>query len=243
VAGELAGRTAIVTGAAGGLGTAICDVFTRQGAAVLGVDLRGDGCFQADVGSEEGNQAMIDEAIQRHGQLDTLVLNAGLQYMAPIHEFPNAKWDQLMNVMVKGPAQAIKAAWPHLTAKPGGRIVITGSSLSIVGEPYKAAYVSAKHAVIGLMKVAALEGSAHGLCANAVAPGLMWTELMEGQIADHMRLRNETREQILERINLFQPGRAVEVSEVAETICFLASNRASGISGACIPVDLGALAI
>lgn len=206
------------------------------------VDLRGDGCFQADVGSREGNEAMVAEAIRRHGRLDTLILNAGIQHMAPIDEFPEADWDRLFNVMVKGPFFAIQAAWPHLTVQPGGRIVVTASVLSYIAEEFKAAYVSAKHAAIGLVKVAALEGMPHGLCANAVAPGLMWTGLMENQLADHMRLRDMTREQVLDRIMMYQPGRATETVEVADVIAFLASDKASSITAACVPVDFGVLA-
>ncbi|MDX6533220.1 MAG: 3-hydroxybutyrate dehydrogenase [Gaiellales bacterium] len=231
----------MVTGAAGGLGEAVCEVFEREGAAVVPVDIKGSHCFHADVGTQAGNRAMVGEALARHGRLDTLVLNAGLQFMAPIDEFPEVEWTRLFDVMVNGPSHAIKAAWPQLTAQPGGRIVVIGSSLSHVAEPFKAAYVAAKHAIVGLMKVAALEGGPHGLTANAVLPGLMWTQLMERQLEDHMRLRNETRETVLERINLLQPGRAIEPSEVAEMICFLSSDRASGVSGASVPVDLGSL--
>jgi 3-hydroxybutyrate dehydrogenase len=241
MSGELAGRVAIVTGAAGGVGSAICDVFAREGAAVVPVDLAGDRCFVADVATETGNRSMVDEALRRHGRLDTLVLNAGVQHLAPIDEFPEADWDRLFDVMVKGPHLAIKAAWRHLIERPGGRIVVTASSLSVIGEEYKAAYVAAKHAVVGLVKVAALEGGPHGLCANAVAPGLVWTGLMERQIADQMRLRGLTRERVLERISLFQPVRATEPHEVAELMSFLASDRSSGLSGTCIPVDLGFL--
>jgi 3-hydroxybutyrate dehydrogenase len=239
--GELEGRVAIVTGAAGGVGSEIGAVFQREGAEVVGVDLAGDDCFRADLSTPDGNRAMVEEAIRRHGRLDTLVLNAGLQHLSPIGEFPDEKWDYLLSVMVSGPFHAIKAAWPHLTAKPGGRIIVTGSSLSVIGEEYKAAYVTAKHAVVGLMKVAALEGGPLGLTANALAPGLVWTGLMERQLTDQMRLRNLTREQLLERINMYQPVRAAEPNDVAELMSFLASDRASGISGTLIPVDLGVL--
>ena len=239
---ELDGKVAIVTGAAGGLGTAICDVFEREGAEVVRVDLRGANCLEADVGTLDGNRSMVNEALERHGRLDTLVLNAGVQFMAPLSEFPEEQWDRLFNIIVKGPSLAIKEAWPHLVQRPGGRILATASNLALSGEEFKAAYVAAKHAILGLIQVAALEGGPHGLCANAVAPGLMWTSLMEGQLEDQMRLRNLTREQVIERIQLFQPVRAVETAEVAEVFGFLASGRASGISGACIPVDLGLLA-
>lgn len=241
MSGELAGRVAVVTGAAGGMGTAICEVMVREGAKILPVDLHGDDCFLADVATEAGNRALVMEAIRQHGRLDTLVLNAGLQFMAPIDDFPEERWDQLFDVLVKGPHLAIKAAWPHLVERPGGRIVVTASSLSLIGEEYKAAYVAAKHAVVGLVKVAALEGGRHGLCANAVAPGLVWTGLMERQLEQHMELHGLSREAVVERIERSQPVRAVEPSEVAELVAFLASDRASGISGACIPVDVGFL--
>lgn len=240
--GLLEARVALVTGAAGGLGTTICDVFRAEGAAVVPVDLKGEGCFEADVGTKDGNVAMVAEAIRRHGRLDTLILNAGVQHMAPLDEFPESEWDRLFGVMVKGPFFAIQAAWPHLTERSGGRVVVTASVLSFVAEEFKAAYVSAKHAVLGLVKVAALEGLPHGLCANAVAPGLMWTSLMENQLADHMRLRNMTRDQVVERIMMYQPGRATETVEVADVIAFLASDKASSVTGACIPIDLGVLA-
>jgi 3-hydroxybutyrate dehydrogenase len=242
VTGELEGRVAIVTGARGGLGAAVAELFEESGARVLRVDLDGDGCFAADVGTEAGNRAMVEAALSRYGRLDTLVLNAGVQHMAPIQEFPEEEWDRLFDVMVKGPHQAIKVAWPHLTERPGGRIVVTASALSILGEQFKAAYVAAKHAVVGLVKVAALEGGPHQLCANAVAPGLMWTGIMEGQLEDQMRLHGRSRAEVIDLIELSQPGRAVETREVAELIAFLSSDRASGISATCIPVDLGYVA-
>jgi 3-hydroxybutyrate dehydrogenase len=182
---------------------------------------------------------MIEEAISTYGRLDTLILNAGFQHLAPIDSFPEPEWDRLFDVLVKGPHLAIKAAWSHLTAKPGGRIVVTASALSVLGEEYKAGYTAAKHAVLGLVKVAALEGGRLGLCANAVAPGTVWTALIERQIEDQMRLRNLSRKEIVARIEL--PVRAVTPHEVAELMSFLASDRASGISGTCVPVDVGLL--
>ena len=233
----------MITGADGGLGRTLCETFTRVGAQVVPVDLQGDGCFHADVGTAEGNRAMVDEAMKRHGQLDILVLNAGSQRMAPIVEYEEGDWDRLTNVMAKGPFLAIKYGWPSLTRRPGGRIIAIGSVLSLVAEPFKPAYVAAKHAVLGLIRVAALEGAAAGLTANVVAPGWMRTPIVENQLADQMRLRNLTREQIIGEMVASQPGkRFVETREVAELVTFLASDQASGINGACIPVDLGALA-
>jgi 3-hydroxybutyrate dehydrogenase len=140
------------------------------------------------------------------------------------------------------PFLAMKFAWPQLTRQPGGRIIVTSSTAGLVGAPYKAAYVAAKHAVLGLVKVAAL-GAAAGLTANAVAPGWMHTPLADNQIRDHMRLRGISRDDVLASMKAEQPGqRFVEVAEVAGLITFLAGPGGSAINGACIPVDTGTLA-
>jgi 3-hydroxybutyrate dehydrogenase len=241
--GLLEGRVAAVTGGAGGLGLAVRAVFDREGATVVPVDLSGDGCLELDLATDAGNRRMVEQVIAAHGRLDVLVLNAGLQHMAPIGEFPESQWDRLTDVMLKGPFLAIKHAWPELIRRPGGRIVITASTTALVGEAFKAAYVSSKHGVAGLMKVAALEGARHGLNVNAVAPGWMWTPMAERQIDDQARLHGRTREQVLADMDVHNPaGRMLEPREVAEVVAFLASARASGISGTCIPVDLASLA-
>jgi 3-hydroxybutyrate dehydrogenase len=240
---DLSGRVAIVTGAAGGLGASICDVFRRSGAEVVAVDLAGDGILRADVATDEGNRRAVEEALARHGRLDTLVLNAGVQHMAPIAEFPEAEWDRLMGVMAKGPFLTMKHAWRHLTARPGGRIVVTASGSSFFGEAYKSAYVAAKHAVAGLVKVAALEGGEAGLTANAVAPGWMRTPLVERQLADQMRLNGLSREEVIPTmVQRHGVKRFVETEEVALLIAFLASDLSSGMTGSIVPVDLGAAA-
>lgn len=239
----LAGRVALVTGAAGGLGTAIRTVFEDDGAHVVGVDIAGEDVLTADVATEEGNCAMVDATLERHGRLDVLVLNAGVQFMAPILEFPLHEWERLFDVMAKGPFLAMKHAWPHLTERPGGRIIVTASASSFIAEAHKCAYVAAKHAVAGLVKVAALEGGPHGLTVNAVAPGWMRTPMVEQQLEDQMRLHEAARDEVVAAMVGRQPAkRFLETTEVANLVAFLASERASGINGACLPVDLGALA-
>jgi 3-hydroxybutyrate dehydrogenase len=241
--GPLNGRVAIVTGAAGGLGSATVGALRQAGARVLPVDVHGDDCLIADVAKAEGNRQMVDLAVQRHGRLDILVLNAGAQAMNPIASYPEADWDRLMDLMVKGPFLAMKFAWPQLTRQPGGRIIVTSSTAGLVGAPYKAAYVAAKHAVHGLVKVAALEGAGAGLTVNAVAPGWMRTPLADNQIRDHMRLRGISRDDVLASMIAEQPAtRFVDTTEVAGLITFLAGPGGSAINGACIPVDTGTLA-
>ncbi len=240
----LAGRVAILTGAAGALGRVVWQSLENTGASVVPVDLHGDGCVIADVGTSDGNQRMVEAALERHGRLDILILNAGTQAMSPIASYAEEDWDKLMDLMVKGPFLAMKFAWPHLTRQPGGRIIVTSSTLGLEAAPYKAAYVAAKHAVIGLMKVAALEGATSGLTANAVLPGWMYTPIVEKQIQDHISLKGISREQAIASMVEEHPAkRFVETAEVASLVTFLASARASGINGACIPVDTGGLAV
>jgi 3-hydroxybutyrate dehydrogenase len=239
----LEGRVAVVTGAAGGLGRVIRRVLEREGAHTLGVDLTGEGCHHVDVAGENGARRMVELARERHGGLDVLILNAGAQFMAPLSEYPLDQWDRLLGVLLTGPFLAIKHAWPELIRRPGGRIIVTASTTSLVGEAFKPAYVSAKHGVAGLVKVAALEGARFGLTVNAVAPGWMWTPMAEAQIDDQARLHGLTRDEVLASMNTHNPaGRMLEPDEVAEVVAFLASSRASGVSGTVIPVDLASLA-
>jgi 3-hydroxybutyrate dehydrogenase len=239
----LDGRVAVVTGAAGGLGTAICASLRAAGATVVPVDLRGDGCLIADVSTAAGNRRMVDAAVERHGRLDILVLNAGAQAMNPIASYAEEDWDRLLDLMAKGPFLAMKFAWPQLTQRPGGRIIVVSSTAGLLGVPFKAAYVAAKHAVTGLVKVAALEGAAHGLTANAVAPGWMDTPLLAGQLGQHVSLRGIGRDQVIAGMMAEQPAqRFVETAEVAALVTFLASSAASAINGTCIPVDTGVMA-
>jgi 3-hydroxybutyrate dehydrogenase len=241
--GPLGGRVAILTGAAGGLGGATLAALRQAGATVVPVDLHGDDCLIADVATAEGNRRMVEVALERHGRLDILILNAGAQAMNPIVSYSEADWDHLMNLMVKGPFLAMKFAWPHLTRQPGGRIIVTSSTAGVTGAPYKAAYVAAKHAVLGLVKVAALEGAAAGLTANAVAPGWMRTPLADNQVRDHIRLRGISQDDVIASMVAEQPARRfVETAEVAGLVTFLAGAGGSGINGACIPVDTGTLA-
>jgi 3-hydroxybutyrate dehydrogenase len=240
VFGRLSGRVALVTGANGGLGKSICDVLTREGSSVFKVDLHADDCFHADIATEAGNKAMIEAALETYGKLDTLVLNAAIQQLSPINAFSADDWQRMMDVTVTGPFFAIKHAWQELTKQPGGRIVLTASLSSFYAEKFKSAYTSAKHAVLGLMRSAALEGVPHQLTANAVAPDWMNTPIVHNQIKDQARLYGQTEEQVWARIKAEQlGGRFVETKEVAEVIAFLASNAASGLNGVCIPVDLG----
>jgi 3-hydroxybutyrate dehydrogenase len=235
-------RVAVVTGAAGGLGRATVSALTNTEVTVVPVDITGD-CARFDISTAAGNQQMIDHAIAQFGQLDILVLNAGVQFMAPLSDFPEEQWDRLLDIMAKGPFLAMKAAWPWLIKQPNSRIIVTASGVSYLGAPFKVAYVAAKHAVLGVVRAAALEAAGTSLTVNAVAPGWMDTGLVRGQIADHMRLRGLSESAVLADMLRDQPGgRFVDPAQVAAMITFLASAESSGINGACIAVDLAATA-
>jgi 3-hydroxybutyrate dehydrogenase len=238
---SLEGKVAVVTGANGGLGQTIVDDFRARGAEVLGVDLRGDDCFTADVGSEDGSRAIVDEALGRFGRLDILVLNAGLQHLAPVPEFALADWDRLMGVMLTGPFLSVKAAWPELIKRPGSRVLFVASTSSYTAEPFKAAYVAAKHGVLGLMKVVALEGAEHGLTANAVAPSWMRTPLVENQVAAQAEAHGLPEERVLEEVILAPQAvkRLLEPDEVADTVAYLLGPGGRAFSGAAVTMDLG----
>ncbi|MGY4408357.1 3-hydroxybutyrate dehydrogenase [Bradyrhizobium sp. LB7.1] len=239
--GSLEGRVALVTGAAAGLGKAIVTELRERGASVHGVDIAGDDVLHADLSTAEGNRHVVSQVLETAGRLDILILNAGCQFVAPLHQFPDADWIRLRSVMLDGPFFAMKAAWSALTKTPGGRIVVTASTSSFRGAPGKAAYTAAKHGVLGLVRVAALEGAVHGLTVNAVAPGWMDTGLMRGQLEAQAAKLGISTDKVLERFRASQPGdRFIEVSEVAAAIGFLASPIASGINGECITIDLGA---
>lgn len=234
-------RVALVTGASGSLGKAIVEELRRQGAAVYGADIVGEESFHVDLSTVSGNEAAVAHVLAEAGRLDILVLNAGVQHVASLEAFPQAEWERLTNIMLNGPFAALRAAWPALTRRPGGRVVVTGSTDSFRAERFKAGYVAAKHGVLGLVRVAALEGAAHGLTANLVAPGWMDTPLVRNQLESLAEARGTSLEQVLGTLPSGEPGnRFVAVEEVAAAVGFLASPRASAISGVALPVDLGA---
>ncbi|MET4279534.1 MULTISPECIES: SDR family oxidoreductase [unclassified Bradyrhizobium] len=240
---SLEGRVALVTGAAGGLGKAIVAELSDRGADVHGVDVVGEDVFRADLATPDGNRDMIAHVLKVAGRLDILVLNAGVQFMAPLDQFPEAEWDRLHALMLDGPFHALKAAWPALTKSPGGRVVVTASVASFGGGRQKSAYCAAKHGVLGLVRTAALEGGALGLTVNAVAPGWVDTGLMRSQLETQSKQRGMSTDEVMASFRASQPGnRFVEAHEVASAIGFLASPSASGINGECITIDLGASA-
>ena len=231
------GRVALVTGAAGGIGAAICSELEDLGATVVRVDLAGEGCVACDLASEEASLAMVRDVLATTGRLDILVLNAGMQFMSPIEAFPTAEWDRMFAVMVRSPFVLIRETWAALTAAPAGRILVVGSRASLLGAAHKAAYVSAKHAVLGLVRVTAIEGAAVGITANLLAPGWVDTPLLRKQLPDQARLLGVSEAEAIDALKAQTPaGKFLEPSEVAKVAGFIVSDAAAPMNGTVVEV-------
>ncbi|WP_370641089.1 MULTISPECIES: 3-hydroxybutyrate dehydrogenase [Brevibacillus] len=250
-------QVALVTGAASGIGLEIARTFASEGAKVMLLDLNRDAAEQAalqlqnegyeavsvsaDVTNEEQVQQSIQQAVQTFGKLDILVNNAGLQFVSPIEDFPTAKFEQMIRIMLTAPFIAIKHAFPIMKQQGYGRIINMASINGLIGFAGKAAYNSAKHGVIGLTKVAALEGAADGVTVNAICPGYVDTPLVQNQLADLAKTRNVPLEKVMEEViyPLVPQKRLLQVQEVADYASFLASKRAQGITGQAVVIDGG----
>jgi 3-hydroxybutyrate dehydrogenase len=239
-------RTILVTGAASGIGRAVAARLEADGANVLSVDLQPDPSgpgepFAADLTTREGNRASVDAALERFGRLDAVIPNAGFQHVAPIEEFPEDRWDAILAVLLTSPFLLARAAWPALRESGDGRFVAIASAHAIVASPFKSAYVSAKHGVLGLVKTLALEGADHGITATAVCPGYVRTPLVEKQLADQAKARGIPEERVLEDVILEQHAvkRLIEPEEVADTVAFLLGPSARAFTGIPVIMDEG----
>jgi 3-hydroxybutyrate dehydrogenase len=255
----LNGKTAIVTGSTSGIGLAIARALAAQGAAVV---INGFGepaeiertraeladttgatvaYIAADMTKPEEIAALVANAERQFGAVDILVNNAGIQHVAPIEEFPPERWDAILAINLSAAFHTIRAAVPGMKARRWGRIINTASAHSLVASPYKAAYVAAKHGIVGLTKTVALELATFGVTVNAISPGYVWTPLVERQIPDTMKARNMTEEQVKRDVLLAaQPTKEfVTVDEVAALACYLCSDAARSITGANLSMDGG----
>jgi 3-hydroxybutyrate dehydrogenase len=229
-------RAALVTGAAGGIGAAVAERLAADGWAVHGVDVA-DG----DLTTREGNRAVVDAALARFGRLDAVVANAGFQHVAPVAEFPEDRWDALVALLLTSPFLLAKYTWDALRASGDGRFVAIASAHSLTASPYKAGYVAAKHGVLGLVKVLALEGAEVGITASAVCPAYVRTPLVEAQIADQARAHDLPEGRVLEEVILERQAvkRLIEPDEVAGVVSFLLSPAGRSFTGAPVVMDLG----
>ena len=252
-------QSALVTGSTSGIGLGIATALAEAGANVMlngfgdareveriraglaertGVQVRHSG---ADMSRPEQIAAMVQEAEASFGRLDVLVNNAGIQFVAPVDEFPDAKWEQILAINLSSNFYAIKAVLPGMKGRNAGRIINIASAHGLVASPFKAAYVAAKHGVVGLTKTVALEVAETGITCNAICPGYVKTPLVEGQIVDQAKAHNMSNEQVIRDVILAsQPNkRFVEVKELGDLVVFLCSSAAASITGIALPVEGG----
>jgi 3-hydroxybutyrate dehydrogenase len=229
-------RVALVTGAAGGIGSAIVRRLEADGWGVHGVDV-GD----ADLTTRDGNRAVVEAALDRFGRLDAVVANAGFQHVAPVEELPEERWDALLALLLTSPFLLAKYAWPALRESGDGRFVAIASVHGLAASPFKAGYVAAKHGVVGLVKVLALEGAADGISATAICPAFVRTPLVEAQIADQSAAHGLPEERVLDEVILERQAvkRLLEPDEVADVCAFALGPAGRSFTGTPLVMDLG----
>ena len=247
---QLKNKTAFITGAGSGIGKAIAEVFAREGARLILNDLEpgaarlaqalGGVFIQADLSDQSSVRALAQRALEL-GPVDILVNNAGLQRINPVDEYPEDTWNMMLQVLLTAPFQLIKYTLPGMKQRRWGRIINIASLHGLVASPYKSAYISAKHGLLGLTKTVALEVGEYGITCNAICPASVRTPLVESQIADQARTLGIPEAEVIEKVMLAPAAikRLIEPEEVAEYALFLASDRAGAITGSAQVIDLG----
>jgi 3-hydroxybutyrate dehydrogenase len=238
---DLSGRTAMVTGAGSGIGRACALRLAAAGAEVIAVDIDeagakqvADRVFVVDLGDPDRIRDLPRD-------VDVLVNNAGLQVVAPITEFPDDKFALIQRVMAEAPYRLVKLVLPHMYERNWGRIVNISSVHGLLASPYKAAYVTAKHALEGLSKVTAIEGAPHGVTSNCINPAFVRTPLVDKQIADQAAAHGIPESEVVERIMLERAAikRLIEPETVAELMAYLCTPAADMITGSSVTIDGG----
>ena len=255
----LKGKTALITGSTSGIGAACATALAREGCAIM---INGFGDAEAiaaqcrdlealsgaktlwsgaDMLKPDDIAAMVETCHAELGGPDILINNAGIQHVAPVDQFPLDKWDQLIAILLSAPFHAMRAALPYMKDKGWGRIISTASAHSIVASPNKSAYNAAKHGLMGLTKTAALEVAQQGITINCISPGYVWTPLIENQIPDTMRIRNMSRDEVINDVLLaaIPQKKFVMPDQIGAMALFLCRDEASAITGSNLVVDGG----
>jgi len=256
--GQLAGKTALITGSTSGIGRAMAELFAREGANVMlngfgdaaeieslraGLE-RGGGraaYHGADMTKPAEIADLVASTVKRFGAVDILVNNAGIQHVAPVDEFPIDRWDAIIAINLSSAFHATRAALPSMKAKKWGRVISMGSIHSLIGSPYKSAYTAAKHGIVGFTKVVALEVAEMGITANAICPAYALTPIVKNQISDQSKTHGIPEDDVIRKVFLEnQPTRQfIRLEDLASLALYLASDAAAGITGAAISIDGG----
>src|SRR5947199_4899258 len=255
----LAGKVSLVTGSTSGIGLGIARALAAAGsrivlngfgktdeitrvqaelAAAFNVDVSYSG---ADMSKPDSIREMIEQTLDTAGRLDGLVNNAGIQHVAPLQDFPPEKWDAILAINLSSAFHTTRLALPSMLPNKSGRIINIASAHGLVASPFKSAYVAAKHGIVGLTKVVALETAEQGITCNAICPGYVYTPLVEAQIEAQAKTHGIAREQVIRDVLLAQQPnkRFATVEELGALAVFLASEAAASITGVALPVDGG----
>ncbi len=259
MAGQLKGKSALVTGSTSGIGRGIAELFAHEGANVMLNGLGDAGEIErlrAGIAKDHGVKAlynaadmtkpaeiaaMVKEAEKAFGRVDILVNNAGIQHVAPVDEFPIEKWDAIIAINLSSAFHATRAALPGMKKAKWGRVINIASAHGLVASPYKSAYVAAKHGIVGFTKSLALEVAELGITANSICPGYVMTPIVEKQIDDQAKVHGISRENVIRDVILApQPTKQfVKVEDVAAMALYLASEAAAQVNGTALSIDGG----
>lgn len=243
---DLSDKTALVTGAASGIGRACAEHFAILGARVYAVDIDEVGVQALAKGNDRViatpcDLSDLDAVDSLPHDIDILLNNAGIQYVSPLESFPVERFSQILTIMLEAPFRLIRAGLPHMYARGWGRVVNISSAHGLRASPFKSAYVTAKHGLEGLSKVTALEGATHGVTSNCINPAYVRTPLVEKQIDDQAATHGIPPEEVIEKIMLTPVAvkRLIEPAEVAQLAGFLCGPGTDSITGGSFSMDGG----
>lgn len=250
-------KTVLITGSTSGIGLGIAKAYAAQGYNIVFNGLEPDGAAIAQQVADEYKiqhvfspanmldvkaiQEMVQTASSKFGCIDVLINNAGIQFVAPIEEFPEAKWDAIIGINLSAAFHTSKAVWAAMKQQQFGRIINISSAHGLVASEFKSAYVAAKHGIIGLTKVLALEGAPFGITANAICPGYVHTPIIDKQIDDQMKAHNMTKEQVVKEVMLGKQAikEFIPIEAIAGAALYFSSENAAQITGISFPIDGG----
>ena len=250
-------KTALITGSTSGIGLGIAKAFAAEGYTIVFNGLEKDGAdisleiatkykvdhifSDANMLSPQSLRELVKECDARFGGIDVLINNAGIQHVSPVENFPEDKWNDIININLNSLFHLTKAVWPYMKNQGFGRIINIASIHGLFASEFKSAYVAAKHGVIGFTKAIALEGAPFNITCNAICPGYVKTPLVEMQIADQAKVYNLSEEEVVSQVLLKKHAvkEFVPIEVIAKMALFLASDDAATITGVAMPIDGG----